>query len=938
MTIIDKAEISITAQNNTKAWLDDVRDDIAWFKKRVKSESALELSLNVAKLKSEIQTAWKYIKEAQKLWDFNLEIKLRADQALLQQQLTQAGRELRNFTRTGEKDVSVLWKLFAWLWEKFEYWQERLKKLNSEMSSLWKSTAPIDNLIKKSETLNNSFKKWEINANQFKLWLKDIEKQTASLEKSIWKTESVFSKLWLNLNMLVTGGIIWWLTAIIQKSITLWSEAEKNQIKFETMLWSASEATKLIDQLNQFAKDTTFDTQNVKETATNLMAVWIEAKNIIPVMKSVWDVASMLWWPEIFWRLTYAFWQVKSAWKLTWNELRQFSETWVPLLWELAKNLWKTETEIKQMVETWKIGFKDVAKAFETMSSEGWKFANWNAKQTETVIWKWWKLKDEVMLALTEIWLALEPFTKFVIDSFSLLFTKLRQAFIWFRIVWNVVIAGLIQWFYSGQIAFAKFVWWLWTLIFKWSAYLKLFWDNAKILVENMWIIWDNLPFYIKSSLNSGLKVIENFLNSASNWVNNFAKRLWYEGELVWKVSLSWLDTTQNKVWQTKDFKTAIDETWTNDFVNTVQKEIDIIEEKKKAHKEATMSIMQDIINEAEKKTAYDTKMNFSDSKIETEKQKVTWSNKKDKEEQIKAELEQQKRLADYKKTVHDNEQKRLKERLDKVWETYKWATKIIKDQTDEAKSKIEELIKSIDDLNEANNKLSEDKTNLESKKITNLGDRYNEIIKQEASLKKDLWWDIDGEKKLETEKELNNLLKEKSLITANLDEKQIAEAQRQDSLNPTEKYLEEYNLELKKIEDQKLLNEAKILELQTQKQKEENILKLFDEKQKTLDETYKNKKLEIETQITDNLAVEAEKRIGILKTVELQALATAEALRNAWNQTATNTNNSQTSNNSNISNTTSVNVWAINLQSWWVAVWKQTIAWIVEGAQRSNT
>lgn len=52
------------------------------------------------------------LKQAVKEGDANGEIKLRADISRLQQQITQAGRELRNFARTGEADVSVLGKLF----------------------------------------------------------------------------------------------------------------------------------------------------------------------------------------------------------------------------------------------------------------------------------------------------------------------------------------------------------------------------------------------------------------------------------------------------------------------------------------------------------------------------------------------------------------------------------------------------------------------------------------------------------------------------------------------------------------------------------------------------------------------------------------------------------------------------------------------------------
>lgn len=67
---------------------------------------------------------------------------------------------------------------------------------------------------------------------------------------------------------------------------------------------------------------------------------------------------------------------MRTQGKLTGVDLRDFLRAGVPLIQELAKNLNVSEMEIKKMVSQGKIGFADVERAFETMTSAGGKFHN----------------------------------------------------------------------------------------------------------------------------------------------------------------------------------------------------------------------------------------------------------------------------------------------------------------------------------------------------------------------------------------------------------------------------------------------------------------------------------------------------------------------------------------------------------------------------------
>ena len=181
------------------------------------------------------------------------------------------------------------------------------------------------------------------------------------------------------------------------------------------MLWGADAAKKMLKDLSDFAANTPFELTGVRQTAKQLLAYGIEANKIIPTLKSLGDVASGLSVPIE--QIAYAYGQVRSATKLTWNDLKQFINAGVPIIWELAKNLNVSESAIKDMVSAGKIWFADVEKAFQTMSSEWGKFANLMDAQSNTMMGARSNLQD----AVDSLW-----------ETIGSLFTEtLRDAFKW---------------------------------------------------------------------------------------------------------------------------------------------------------------------------------------------------------------------------------------------------------------------------------------------------------------------------------------------------------------------------------------------------------------------------------------------------------------------------------------------------------------------------
>lgn len=459
---IEKLEVEITAKNNIKPWLDKAKDDIKWFNERVKSQTAIDLSINSATIKKQLDDVRNQIKQAKASWDFNAEITLTANAKVLQNQLTQADRELRNFLRTWEKDVSVLWKLF---------WNvtSEISKTRDEIIKMWKSTTVIDTLAKKAEELQKQFNNWKINTAQYSKELNNLKNQVSNVSNWFWWFSWILSTIvWLWL-IDTFRSWVWWI-------IWLWTWLQQTTIAFTSMLHSWELASNLLKDLSSFAKETPFEINWIRTTAKQLLAFWFQADEIIPTLKKLWDVSAWLSVPIE--QVAYAYWQVRVANQLYWTELRQFVNAWIPLLSELAKQFWVTESEAKKLVENWKVWFKDVEKAFANMTWAWWLFENAMESQSQTVAWLWSNLKDTITLFAESIWTTFLPAMTDILKSVLSFTTQ----FPWLtKVLWLWSLALVWIWWIIALVAPA--IWWLTTAFIWLRVALALLWWPVGLII-----------------------------------------------------------------------------------------------------------------------------------------------------------------------------------------------------------------------------------------------------------------------------------------------------------------------------------------------------------------------------------------------------------------------------------------------------------------------
>ena len=146
------------------------------------------------------------------------------------------------------------------------------------------------------------------------------------------------------------------------------------QVALSTILQSKSKADALLAEVTEFARKTPFNLDDVANGVKQLLAYGSSAETVVDELSMLGDVASGLQIP--LGSLIYLYGTLRVQGRAYWRDIQQFQGRGVNVVEEMAKNLGVTQDQIKKLVEEGKIGFKDVEKAFQSMTSEGGKFNN----------------------------------------------------------------------------------------------------------------------------------------------------------------------------------------------------------------------------------------------------------------------------------------------------------------------------------------------------------------------------------------------------------------------------------------------------------------------------------------------------------------------------------------------------------------------------------
>jgi tape measure domain-containing protein len=224
---------------------------------------------------------------------------------------------------------------------------------------------------------------------EYVLSLKDkfssgIKKATTNTEKlngAVGQAQKSLSGLGGALGLTIgAAGIVSFGRAVVKSLVNY----EYFSSSLRTLMNGDAGAAKALEtQLVALAKATPFSLLEIQDATKQLLAYGFSASKVTANIKMLGDVAAALKIP--FGDIAYLYGTLKTQGRAFAKDINQFTGRGIPVVAELAKQFGVAESEIMKMVEEGKVGFKEIEKAFQSMTAEGGMFFNMMEEQTKTV-------------------------------------------------------------------------------------------------------------------------------------------------------------------------------------------------------------------------------------------------------------------------------------------------------------------------------------------------------------------------------------------------------------------------------------------------------------------------------------------------------------------------------------------------------------------------
>ena len=188
-----------------------------------------------------------------------------------------------------------------------------------------------------------------------------------------------------------------WVTDIVKTR----GEFQQLEIAFNTMLGSAERGTQLMQELTATAASTPFDLGGIANSAKQLLAYGTAAEDVNDTLVMLGNIASGLSLPLN--DLVYLYGTTMVQGRLFTQDVRQFMGRGIPLVQELSKQLGKSTDEINNMVSAGQIGFAEVQKVLQGLTSEGGMFYGLMEEQSKSLTGQISNLGDAWDMMLNEM-------------------------------------------------------------------------------------------------------------------------------------------------------------------------------------------------------------------------------------------------------------------------------------------------------------------------------------------------------------------------------------------------------------------------------------------------------------------------------------------------------------------------------------------------------
>lgn len=187
----------------------------------------------------------------------------------------------------------------------------------------------------------------------------------------------------------------------VKNVATVRGEFQQLEMSFKTMLGSGEKADALMSQLIKTAATTPFGMSDIAQASKQLLAYGVQAEDVNETLIRLGDIAAGLSIP--IGDLAYLYGTTMVQGRLFTQDLRQFTGRGIPLTEELAKQFGVTKDKVGELVTAGKVGFPEVKKAIESLTSEGSKFGGLMEAQSKTITGQISNIEDSIEQMFNEL-------------------------------------------------------------------------------------------------------------------------------------------------------------------------------------------------------------------------------------------------------------------------------------------------------------------------------------------------------------------------------------------------------------------------------------------------------------------------------------------------------------------------------------------------------
>lgn len=191
------------------------------------------------------------------------------------------------------------------------------------------------------------------------------------------------------------------MSSLLQSIVQTRGQFQQLEIAFGTMLKSETKAAQLMGELVKTAAKTPFDLQGIANSAKQMMAYGSSAETVVSELTMLGNVAAGIGAP--LGEIAYLYGTLRTQGRAYAMDIRQFAGRGIPIYEELAKILGVNKDQVAALVSEGKVGFAEVEKVFQNLTSSTGMYYNLMEKQSASLTGMLSNLSDSWDSMLNEI-------------------------------------------------------------------------------------------------------------------------------------------------------------------------------------------------------------------------------------------------------------------------------------------------------------------------------------------------------------------------------------------------------------------------------------------------------------------------------------------------------------------------------------------------------